>query len=54
MKYIIVDFKAGYDTNIYEKIMKNISNLDISILVNNVGIGIFKKIGEYNDEELID
>lgn len=38
-KIIVGDFTKSYEPDFYNNIMKQLDNLDISILVNNVGIG---------------
>lgn len=35
---MIVDFNNSYENNFYENIMEELKNLDISVLVNNVGV----------------
>ncbi|KAM3140345.1 hypothetical protein pb186bvf_007505 [Paramecium bursaria] len=52
-KYIIVDFSKA-DVAKYLEIQKELENLDISILVNNVGVGVTGKIEEIPLQFVID
>ena len=43
IKIIFIDFSKSYQKNFYEELFQQLNELDISILVNNVGINITDK-----------
>jgi len=49
---MIVDFNNSYENNFYDNIMEELKNLDISVLINNVGILQMKELVNISEEEL--
>ena len=52
--YIVADFKNSSKNNFMLNIKEKLENLDIAILVNNVGTSDMKNIDEWSPEEISD
>lgn len=53
-KFVVADFGNCCDDKFFDNIMTQIDTLDISILVNNVGVGVVRRFGNFTEAELKD
>ena len=53
-KYMVKDFTKSYQTDFFDDIMKETEELDVSVLVNNVGVGGSGPLESYKKEKLYD
>ena len=51
---MVADFKNSFEDGFFDKIYDQIKDLDISLLVNNVGIDIFERFEESNETTILD
>lgn len=52
VKTIVADFSESYKDGFFNKIVQEIKDLDVSVLVNNVGIGYTRYLTELSESEL--
>lgn len=53
-QYIVADFKNSSMPGFYDKILKQLSNIKVGILVNNVGTGDTNFIYNFTTQQIID
>ncbi|CAD8115886.1 unnamed protein product [Paramecium sonneborni] len=49
---IVTDFSQSNDKNLFDQIMNQIGNRDVSILINNVGVDVLNKFHMLSDDEV--
>ncbi|CAD8202953.1 unnamed protein product [Paramecium octaurelia] len=49
---IVADFSQSKDKNIFDQIMNQVGERDVSVLVNNVGVDVLNKFHLHSDEEI--
>ncbi|CAK55715.1 unnamed protein product (macronuclear) [Paramecium tetraurelia] len=51
-KIVVVDFNNSLEEGFFDRVYKQIENLDIGLLINNVGVSHTRPLEKYNDNEL--